>query len=97
MTGNDSLCPLPLITAADSVDLGGRTRPNTLHRIVARFAEKFGHACLVTNQFVAINRKFAPSFALPILERLYSIVETRDCHAPFAIVERGEQLRKRRD
>src|SRR5207253_11492662 len=90
MTGNDSLCPLPLIAAADSVDLSGRTCPNTLHRIVTCFAEKLGHACFLTNQLVAINWKFAPCFALPIFERLDAIVEPRDRHTAFAIVKGGQ-------
>src|SRR5437773_7309579 len=40
MTGDHRLSPLPLITAADSVDLGSRPRPDALQRIVPRFAEK---------------------------------------------------------
>src|ERR1044071_4474656 len=97
MTGNHRLGALSLIAAADSVDLGGWTRPNTLHRIVTCFAEKFRRARFLANQFVAIDWKFAPSFTLPIFKWLDAIVEFRDRHATLAIVERGEQLRERGD
>src|SRR2546426_5990089 len=97
MTGNDSLCPFSLITAADSVDLGGRTCPNTLHRVVASFAEKFGRACFLANQLVAIDWKFAPRFALPVFERVHTIIESRDGHTTLAVVKCGEQLRERGD
>src|SRR5437899_7449019 len=97
MGGNKCLRRLRLIAAADSIDLSGRTCPNTLHRVVASFAEKFGRACFLANQFVTIDWKFAPSFALPIFERLDAIIESRDGHTAFAIVKRGEQLRERSD
>src|SRR5205814_8814899 len=90
MTRNDGFCSFPLITAADSVDLGRWTCPNTLHRIVTCFAEKLGRAGFLANQFVAIDWKLAPSFALPIFERLDAIVESRDGHTTFAIVKRGK-------
>src|SRR4029077_20726208 len=93
MTGDDCLCPLPLISSADSIDLGCWSGPDALERIVTGFAEEFGHACFLEDQFVAIDWKFAPCFALPILQRFNAIVEARDCHAAFAIMKRGEQLR----
>src|SRR5436190_14675728 len=95
MTGDHRLSPLPLITAADSVDLGSRPRPDPLHRIVPRFAEKLRHACFLENQFVAIDRKLPPCFALPIFQRLHAIVKSRDGHTTLAIVKRGQQLCER--
>src|SRR5438552_746650 len=97
MTGNHRFGPLPLIAAADSIDLCRWTGPNTLHRIVTGLAEKFRHAGLLANQFVTIDWKFPPRFALPIFERLYAIVESRDGHTTFAIVKGCEQLRERGD
>src|SRR5438093_5464044 len=97
MAGNNSLCPLPLIAAADSIDLSGWTCPNTLDRVVASFAEKFGRAGLLANQFVTIDWKFAPRFTLPIFEWLDAIVESRDGHTTLAVVKCGEQLRERGD
>src|SRR5207248_8644297 len=97
MTRNDSLCPFPLITAADSVDLGRWTCPDTLHRIVTGFAEKFRRACFLKDQLVPIDWKLTPRFAFPILERLHAIVKAGDGHATFAIVKCGEQLRERGD
>src|SRR5438309_11846799 len=97
MAGNDSFCPLPLITAADSIDLGRWTCPNTLHRIVTGFAEKFRRARFLENQLVAIDWKFAPRFTLPIFEWLDAIVESRDSHATLAIVKWSEQLRESAD
>src|SRR5437588_8126151 len=94
VTGNHRLGPLPLIAAADSVDLGGRPCPNTLHRIVTGFAEKFRRARFLENQLVAIDWKFAPRFTLPIFEWLDAIVESRDSHATLAIVKCSEQLRE---
>src|SRR6267378_3053091 len=93
MTGDDCLCPLPLISSADSIDLGCWSGPDALERIVTGFAEKFGHACFIEDQFVAIDWKFAPRFALPILQGFNTIVEPSDCDAAFAIMKRGEQLR----
>src|SRR5947207_11541682 len=97
VTGNHRLGPLPLIAAADSVDLGGRPCPNTLHRIVTGFAEKFRRARFLENQLVAIDWKFAPRFTLPIFEWLDAIVESRDSHATLAIVKCSEQLRESGD
>src|SRR5207247_3275761 len=62
MTGDHRLCTLPLVTAADSVDLGSRSRPNPLNWISARFAETFRRACVLENPFVAMNRKTPPPF-----------------------------------
>ena len=31
MTGDYGLCPFPLVTAADSINLGSWTRPDALH------------------------------------------------------------------
>src|SRR5207249_4352250 len=70
MTGNDSLCPLPLIPAADSVDLSSWTCPNTIHRIVTCFSKKFGLASFLTTQFAANDSTFARPFDLLIFERL---------------------------
>src|SRR5215469_2157777 len=97
LTSNDGLCPFPLITAADSIDLSRRPCPETLHRIVTCFAEKFGRACFLQDQFVAIDWKLPPSFTLPIFERLDPIVESRDSHTTFAVVKCSEQLRERSD
>src|SRR4029077_19377077 len=97
MTRNDCLRPLPLISSADSIDLGSRTRPDTLQRIVASLAEEFRHSCFIANQFVAIDWKFTPCFALPILKRLNAIIEPCDGHTAFTIMERGQQLGQRRD
>src|SRR5947199_9655702 len=97
MTGDDCLCPLPLISSADSIDFGCWSSPDALERIVTGFAEKFGDSCLLQGQFVAIDWKFAPRSALPILQRLNPIIESRDCHATFPIVKCGEHLRQRRD
>src|SRR5881397_1722382 len=44
VTGNHSLCAFPLVTAADSIDLRGGTRPDALDGIVPGFAEQFRHA-----------------------------------------------------
>src|SRR6266480_2231441 len=66
VTGNHSLCAFALVTAADSIDLRGGTRPDALERIVTGFAEQFRHARFLQNQFVAIDRELAPCFALPI-------------------------------
>src|SRR5204863_90181 len=84
MTGDHSLCPLPLITSADSVDLGCRSRPDAFERIVTGFAEKLGHACFFANQFVAIEWKFAPRLTLPIFQRLYAIIEPCDRNTSVA-------------
>src|SRR5437764_14506330 len=97
MTGDDCLCPLPLISSADSIDFGCWSSPDALERIVTGFAEKFGDSCFLQVQFVAIDWMFAPRFALPILQRLNRIIESRDCHPTFAIVKCGERLRHRRD
>src|SRR5262249_6229698 len=75
----------------------GWTCPNSLHRIVTGFAEKFGRASFFENQLVAIDWKFAPRFALPIFERLHPIVKAGDGHATFSIVKCGEQLCERGD
>src|SRR5437762_8060202 len=93
VTGDDCLGPLPRISSADSIDLGRRSSPDALWRIVTGFTKKFGHACFLESQFVAIDWKLAPCFALPILQGFNPIVEARDCHATFAIMKRGEQLR----
>src|SRR3984893_17243644 len=93
MTGDDGLCPLSLISSADSVDLGCWSSPDALQRIVTGFAEKFGDACFLEDQFVALDWKFAPRFALPILQRFNTIIEARDCQPAFAIMKCGEQLR----
>ena len=90
MTGDHGLCPFALITAADSIDLGRRSRPDALNRIVAGFAEKFGHARFFQNELVSIHRKFAPCFALPILQRLHAIIESCDCHTTLAIMKCGQ-------
>src|SRR6266480_3893882 len=91
VTGNHSLCAFPLVTAADSIDLRGGTRPDALDGIVTGFAEQFRHARFLQNQFVPIDRELAPCFALPILQRFNAIIESRDCHTAFAIMERGKQ------
>ena len=39
LPGDDSLGPIPLVAAADAVDLDGRPSPNPLQRAVARLAE----------------------------------------------------------
>src|SRR6266705_608170 len=78
MTRNDGFCSFPLIAAADSVDLGRWTRPDTLHRIVTGFAEKFRRACFLKDQLVPIDWKLTPRFAFPILERLHAIVKAGD-------------------
>src|SRR5436189_74816 len=62
-------------------------------RTLPCFAEKFGSASFLENQFVAIDWKLPPSFALPIFERLDAIIESCDCHTTLAIVKCGEQLR----
>src|SRR5213596_146684 len=97
MTGDDCLCPLPLISSADSIDLGCWSSPDALERIVTTLAKKFGDACFLEDQFVAIDWKFAPRFALPFFQRLHPVIESRDCHAAFTIVKCGEQLRQRGD
>src|SRR5206468_1538929 len=53
MTGDDCLCPLPLISSADSIDFGCWSSPDALERIVTGFAEKFGDSCFLQDQFVA--------------------------------------------
>src|SRR5947207_12428991 len=95
MTGDDCLCPSPLISSADSIDFGCWSSPDALERIVTGFAEKFGDSCFLQDQFVAIDWKFAPRFALPILQRLNPIIESRDGHATFRTGNVGELLRKR--
>ena len=95
MTGDNGLCSLPLITSADSVDFGGRPRPDAFHRIIAGFPEQLRHTRFVANQFVAINRKFPPRFAFPVPKRLHAIVKSCNRYATFAIVKRGKQLRER--
>src|SRR5215469_2297188 len=95
MTGNDSLCSLPLIPTADPVNLCCRTRPNTPHGVVAGLAEELGHAGLFQNELVAINWKLTPCFALPILEGLHPIIKTGDRHSAVAVVKRGKQLCER--
>src|SRR4029077_5636830 len=97
MTGDDCLCPLPLISSSDSIDLGCWSSPDAFERIVTGFTEKFGDACFLEDQFVAIDWKFVPRFALPILQRFNPIIEACDGHAAFAIMKRGEQLRERGD
>src|SRR6266576_1314666 len=97
MTRDDCLRSLPLISSTDSVDLGSGTRPDTLQRIVAGFAEELRHACFLEDQFVAIDWKFAPRFALPFFQRLHAVIESGDCHAAVTIVKCGEQLRQRGD
>src|SRR6187551_133162 len=76
MAGDHGLCPLPLISAADSVDFGSRPRPNAFHRIVSSFPEKLRHTCFLANQFVTIDRKFPPCFALPVFEWFDAIVKS---------------------
>src|SRR6266567_6597113 len=97
MTGDDCFCPLPLISSTDSINLGSRSSPDALERIVAGFAEKLGHACFLQDQFVAIDWKVSPRVPLPFFQRLNPIIESGDCHAAFTIVKCGEQLRQRRD
>src|SRR5207237_3369223 len=80
MAGDHRLCPLPLVTAPDTIDLSSRARPDALQGIVAGFAEKFGHACFLENQFVAIDGKLSPRLALPIFQRLQPIVKACDGH-----------------
>src|SRR5438445_230526 len=65
---------------------------NARDGIVTGFAEQFRHARFLQNQFVPIDRELAPCFALPILQRFNAIIESRDCHTAFAIMERGKQL-----
>ena len=48
MTGDDRFSPLPLVATTDSIDLRSRTRPDTLQRIVAGFAEQFGDAVFLS-------------------------------------------------
>src|SRR5436189_5403839 len=67
VTGNHSLCAFSLVTAAESIDLRGGTRPDSLHGIVTGFAEEFRHSGFFQYQFVAIDWKFALCLALPIL------------------------------
>ena len=88
---------MPLISSADSIDLGCWSSPDALERIVTGFAEQFRHACFLQDQFVAIDWKLAPCFALPSLQRLNAIIKPIDCHTAFAIMKRGEQLRERGD
>src|SRR2546430_4145937 len=93
MTGDDCLCPLSLISSADSIDLGCWSSPDALERIVTALAKKFGDACFLEDQFVAIDWKFAPRFALPILQWFNAIIEARDGHAAFAIMEDRKSTR----
>src|SRR4029453_12429944 len=97
VTRDHGLCAFALIAATDSIDLSCWSSPDALERIVTGFAEKFGHACFLEDQFVAIDWKFAPRFALPILQGFNPIVEARDCHLAFAIMKCGEELRERGD
>src|SRR5438105_2687853 len=97
MASDHRLCPLPLVTAPDSIDLSSRPRPDALQGIVADFAEKSGHACFVENQFVAIDGKLSPRLALPIFQRLHPIVKACDGHTTLAIVKCGQQLRESDD
>src|SRR5206468_12275330 len=87
MTGDDCLCPLPLISSADSIDLGCWSGPDAFERVVTGFAKEFGHACFLEKQFVAIDWKLAPCFEFPILQRRNAVIESGDCHATFAIVK----------
>src|SRR3954454_15003556 len=75
MARDHRLRPLPLITAADAVDLGSRTRPEPFQRAVAFLAEEPGRTGLTEDFLVAIDRQFPPSLALPILQRLHRVVE----------------------
>src|SRR5437762_9470970 len=75
VTRNDGLGSHPLVTAADTVELGGRTSPNSFERRVGLFAKERRSAGLVEDRFVAIDRQFAPSFALPVFEGLHLVVE----------------------
>src|ERR1044071_5785847 len=94
MTGDDCLRPLPLISSADSIDLRRWSSPNALQRIVTGFAEELRHACLLQNELVAIDRKFAPRFPLPFFQRFNPIVKSIDCDAALTIMKCGEQLRQ---
>ena len=97
VTGDHGLSPLPLVTAADAVDLRRGPRPQTLERAVTLFAEERGRACLIQHFLVAIEGKFAPGLALPIFQRLHLVVETCDRDAPFLVMQGREQLRQRCD
>src|SRR5258708_37936898 len=87
MTGDDCLCPLPLISSADSIDLGCWSGPDALERIVTGFSEEVGPACFLEAQFVAIDWKFSPRFRLPFFHRLNPITESGRRHAAFTIME----------
>ena len=78
MTGDDRFGPLPLVTAADAVDLGGWSRPESLQCAEPFFPEERGRTGLIKNLLVRLDRKLAPRFALPILERLDLIVKSFD-------------------
>src|SRR5207237_9726247 len=72
MTGDDCLCPLSLISSADSIDLGCWSSPDALERIVTALAKKFGDACFLEAQFVAIDRRFVSRFALRTIHTLHA-------------------------
>src|SRR5438477_10317552 len=93
MTGDDCLCPLSLISSADSIDLGCWSSPDALERIVTTLAKKFRDACFLEDQFVAIDWKFSPCFSLPILLMFNAILDARDCYVASVSGKRCTLLR----
>ena len=85
-----------MITTTNAVDLRGRPRPNPLQSAKTSFAEKCRRTSFLENLPIAIDRKLAPRFALPIFQRRNPIIKAGDRDPSFAIVQSGEQLRQRR-
>src|SRR5947208_16163790 len=58
MTGDDCLCPLSLISSADSIDLGCWSSTDALERILTAISKKFGDAFFLYDQFIDIYLLF---------------------------------------
>ena len=89
--GDDCLAAGAGIAAPDTVEVGGRPRPETLQRAASALTDRLDEADFA-KEGCLVEAKAVPFHALRVAKLLHAVIEAGDLDAAVLVVQRAEDL-----